>query len=303
VLQTQPPVVNSNPLRRSPLTEHSPITLLPEELLEGGFRGPVGVRTRGAILADLAATAGDEPACDRLREELGEHDARRNPFTKEGDINPEWSRSMSKGNREVLALMSTLAGPDPDDDTASLLRRGATCFRGAPTGHVLRNRLTSMRKPRFWRCQWPVCPKSCCPGSVEGHRYADYRDVIEPAVSDLADPQFWLVIPSIELPDESSAKNLVEKAASYVGRQSGGIRFGSWMSRRDGRHHPIIAGTEWLGEVSVATGGVVAFNTIGTRGAHIFIKVSDATTTGFPNGAGRGQRRRVPPGVDGAALV
>jgi hypothetical protein len=222
----------------------------------------VGIRTRAAIIADLVAAAGDDPACDRLREELKQHDERREPFTPDGDIKPEWSESMSTVDCEVLGWMKFLAGPDPDDHTASLLRRGATCFRGVPTGQVLLNLRTGYRKPRFWRCPWPVCPKSCCPGSVFFHRSGYYRDVIEPAVSDLGDPHFWFVAPSIELPDEYSTRNLIQKAESFIGRQSGGMRLGSWMSRQDGRHRPIITGKKWLGEVSVATWGVVSSSTI-----------------------------------------
>lgn len=230
----------------------------------------VPVRTRAAITADLAATPNDDPAFDRLREELKEHDDRREPFTKDGDIKPEWSQSMSSRNREVLECMIVMAGSNPDDDTASLLRSAATCFRGVPTGEVLRNVRTGHRKPRFWRCPWPVCPKTCGPdpgpGFTDLPRPAHYRDVIAPAVSALEEPRFWFVIPSIELPGVYSTKDLVQIAASYVSRQSKGTRLWSWMSRHDGRHHPSIVGKNWLGEASVALtmgGGVVAFSSIG----------------------------------------
>src|SRR5271165_535142 len=260
-MATRPTPPNRNPLPGSPPTESS------RRLgwAEVGFLGPVGVRTRRAISADLAAAAGDALACARLGEELNAYCERFEPFTQDGAIKPEWSLSMTLRNREVLEYMIHLAGGDEcDGETASLLRRAATCFRGTPTVEVLRNRRTRIFMPRFWRCSWPVCPKSCAPGSVDFHRLGYYRDVITPTVRTLEDPEFWVVIPSIELPDEYSTKNLVQKAASYGSRQRGGIRWGAWIARQDGRHHPIIGGKQWLGEVSVGPtmGNVVSFNSL-----------------------------------------
>lgn len=214
----------------------------------------VGTRATTAITANLVtAGPGDELAIER-----------RNPFTKDGDIKPEWSKSMSERNREILECMSILSGPNPDDKTANLLRSAAICFRGAPTGQVIQNVRTRILKPNFFRCSWPICPKTCGPNSIQSHSAGLYRDVFVPAVNALNDPEFWIVVPALELPDVYSTKNLVQIAASYAARKSGGIRLNSWLTRQDGRHYPIIDGREWLGyaSLSLTMGDAVSFTSL-----------------------------------------